>query len=622
MYDTLFTNRNKTIADLIKLGDCLGHSIRENVLLFKYTPQDNEISYITESGSIISGNYSIGDNITLKNITLDESSELFMDSKFNTRINEAVGSFMDDLFTDQMQDAGGSFSNILSLWSDRFKFNQASTKLEEKASKLAEAEKILSTEEFARLVEIESSLCSFLKENKELINSNSEIMSAIKLSNTISNAFNLPKKDKESLIKENFTFSDLTTGAIYDLICQQELVKKELLETKRAFSDSWTTKSKVNGFVNYLIEGTGDTERLCKLIAESIQEVPYFAMASKKQLTELLANLMEVRELEVNVKDIKSLSSQIFELKKPIREELVTMLSTKYGVQLQNLTEDISFKSLAQTQSLLLEALSTISQKGSVQKDVLSELSKVIKTKSGVECIDFSEYISDIFVKAGYKDFITESVSRYMNFDKVAGDLDRISGMLKMIMQKASSMAQQDPMGDPMGQDPMGQDPTQQNPAVQNPMEQDPMSPDVDPLAQEDQEGEYSADPEMSVPAKPALGKPVMGKPALGKPGMGKPSPGLPPEGPTDDFPGDTGAGVDAQEVPQEGGEFGAEEEEFSEMPGDPQAGGPVEISPEDIMGNVSELEELIASLKASMGGGDEEVIPGEEEEEEEPDLQ
>ena len=64
--------------------------------------------------------------------------------------------------------------------------------------------------------------------------------------------------------------------------------------------------------------------------------------------------------------------------------------------------------------------------------------------------------------------------------------------------------------------------------------------------------------------------------------------------------------------------------DQFDEMPQeDPQgAGGPVEISPENLMGNLSELEGLISDLKMEMGGGDEEVIPGEEEEEIEGELQ
>ena len=31
MFDHLFENRNTTVTNLIKLGDCLGRSLRENV---------------------------------------------------------------------------------------------------------------------------------------------------------------------------------------------------------------------------------------------------------------------------------------------------------------------------------------------------------------------------------------------------------------------------------------------------------------------------------------------------------------------------------------------------------------------------------------------------------------
>ena len=35
MFDNLFENRNRTVSELIKLGDYLGRSLRENVSIFK-----------------------------------------------------------------------------------------------------------------------------------------------------------------------------------------------------------------------------------------------------------------------------------------------------------------------------------------------------------------------------------------------------------------------------------------------------------------------------------------------------------------------------------------------------------------------------------------------------------
>jgi len=587
MYDILFSNRNKIVADLIKLGDCMGRSIRENVFLFTVDPMDNEVSYLTEGDKIITGNYSIKEDISLNNIVISECEDAFKGNKFESKINESVGHFLGNLYNDEMSNANGSFNGILNLWEERAKYDKVCVKLQEKVEKLSTVEDIMGTTEFARFAEISEGLVEFLKENKTKIQGIPEISNAVKLSYTISEAFNLPLQDVNSLT--TYTLNEATTGSIYDLICQQELVKKELLETKRNFSTVWANNTSVNNLTSYLISESDDEERLCELIAESIKEIPYFAMASKKQLTETFERMLSLRNLSVATADVKKFSSQIFELKKPVREEIASMLSNKYGIQVQNLKEDFSFKSLVQTQIVIVESLAKLSPKGSVQKSILLEVSKMLKGKSGVESIDVSNFLHSIFEDAGYKGLITEGMGRYMNFDKVAGDLDRISGMLKLIMQKAASGGMSPEDGAKQEAPEMGAEGGQ--PEVEGEMGAD---------VQDD--GNYSSDTDMDVPNA---------------------NPGLPQDMPTDDFPGDTGAEEQDQEIPQ--GQEGLEgEEQFDEMPQeDPQgAGGPVEISPEDLMGNLSELEGLISDLKMEMGGGDEEVIPGEEEEEIEGELQ
>ena len=58
----IFESRNKKISDLLKLGDYLGYSIRENIQLFSMDGLDGTVTYLTESNKIISGNYSISNN--------------------------------------------------------------------------------------------------------------------------------------------------------------------------------------------------------------------------------------------------------------------------------------------------------------------------------------------------------------------------------------------------------------------------------------------------------------------------------------------------------------------------------------------------------------------------------
>jgi len=57
MFDNLFENRNKTVSELIKLGDYLGRSLRENVSIFKIDVEDKSVCYVTESNKVIVGTF-------------------------------------------------------------------------------------------------------------------------------------------------------------------------------------------------------------------------------------------------------------------------------------------------------------------------------------------------------------------------------------------------------------------------------------------------------------------------------------------------------------------------------------------------------------------------------------
>ena len=61
MFSNLFEERDKTITHLVKLGDCLGRSLRENVSLFSINSQDGEVSFLTSSDKVITGKYTMGD---------------------------------------------------------------------------------------------------------------------------------------------------------------------------------------------------------------------------------------------------------------------------------------------------------------------------------------------------------------------------------------------------------------------------------------------------------------------------------------------------------------------------------------------------------------------------------
>ena len=74
MFAKLFEDRDKKISYLIKLGDCIGRSLRENVTLFSIDSQNSLVTYLTESDKVISGQYKIGKDVVLNNIDVRDSS--------------------------------------------------------------------------------------------------------------------------------------------------------------------------------------------------------------------------------------------------------------------------------------------------------------------------------------------------------------------------------------------------------------------------------------------------------------------------------------------------------------------------------------------------------------------
>jgi len=192
------------------------------------------------------------------------------------------------------------------------------------------------------------------------------------------------------------------------MICRQELVKKELVESKKQFNYVWATNSVIKNLASCIFESE---EKIEEALVKAIQEVPYFALASKKAINETVTNcLSRVDGLGVDEKDITEYASRLFEAKKEAREVVIQTLNEKYGVDVQNLSEPVSFKSLSNTQVIIFETLSRLAPKGSVLKTVLSEAASFMKGKFGVECIDVNELIYEMFQQSGYlEDFGLEN---------------------------------------------------------------------------------------------------------------------------------------------------------------------------------------------------------------------
>lgn len=448
----IFENREKTVWKLFQLAECLGRSLRENVSLFYIDSSESKVSYITENSKVITAEYNIKDSATLRNIKIQESSVFSEGTAFEEMVSDKVHSFVGSLSNNDYESSDTNFGDILKLWEYRVKFDKIKNSLEEKAQRFDETHKILPTVEIKKLIEITPTLISYLSENKEEFNGISQIVNAVKLSNSVSKAFNIPAVSYQDLEEcGDYTLKGNMSDSIFEMICKQELVKKELLESKKSFDTIWATNNTIKHLVSVMFE---NDDVIAESLSEVLSEVPYMALVSKATLSETFSrSLSFIENSPVSEKDIKTFSSKIFEMKKPIREEIVKILNEEYGINVQNLKESPSFKSLLNTQVVIFESLSRLSPKNSLQKKTLSEVADMLKYKTGVESIDINDYLCALFTSAGYTSLVEEKAEKksqgkksakkgddqkYMskpevNFDEVKKDLKQIGSLFDII---------------------------------------------------------------------------------------------------------------------------------------------------------------------------------------------
>ena len=435
MFDHIFENRDRKITNIIKLSDYLGRSLRENVEVFSIDDTENKVTFVTESGKIIAGSYNFTDDVTLNDIQIEEG-ELFEDDKrFDDFVDYKISNFIKNVFEEDFIEADTSFSKVLQLWESRVKFSSVKDKLYEKSQKFNGSNRIIESEEFQKLVEIAPQLVNFLKENSNLINI-PEIKNMVKLSSSVSEAFDLPRLTYGALHESSYTIPETVNHSIYEMICKQELVRKELVESKNSFNLVWLNNEKVSTLASLIYEK--DENIIVKALVEAVCEVPYLALATKRQITDTLTSNLELNEaVKVNIKDIKSFSSALFEYKKPLKQLFIAMLNEKYGISVQNLRDIPTFKSLLNTQVLIFEALAKLSPKGSVQKEVLTETAGMLRTKNGVETIDVNHFIELIFEKAEYSNILDkDSILEKVSIKETFSDIDSIEELIELILEK------------------------------------------------------------------------------------------------------------------------------------------------------------------------------------------
>tara|TARA_R100001509_G_scaffold145267_2_gene101806 strand:- start:250 stop:1917 length:1668 start_codon:yes stop_codon:yes gene_type:complete len=438
MLTNLIENRGKEFSNLIKIGDYLARTLRENVEMFGV--EDGVVTYLTETGNVISGKYSFKPVLKLTNIQVEDASVLEDKKVYESSVDKKVSEVLFSLLEDDYQEAEGSFDKILSLFEAKMSYERIKNRLEEKVQRFGEQTSVVTSKEFGRLFEMKDQLVEFLIENRDTVQTPG-IQNGMKLAALVSTSFELPRMSTEQL-QESKVFEVCPKGKVdlYEYLCRKELVQKEIMEAKQGFEKIWIDNEQVHELASMVFES--DEEAIRHQVAQTITEVPYFALATKKQISEILRNALSMNETTVKSKDLNMFASDVYRMKKPVKGFVIDTLNEKYGIDIKKLTDIPTFRSLALTEAELLIALAKKTPEGSVLEKTLLELASILPAKDGAETIDLATFLSEMFAAADYTESLNEnSLMNYMDFSKVAEDLGKIGDVLKMLSPKLQDLA-------------------------------------------------------------------------------------------------------------------------------------------------------------------------------------
>ena len=440
MLTNLIENRGKEFSNLIKIGDYLACTLRENVELFSV--EDGVATYLTENGSVLSGKYTFKPTLKLTKIVVEDAAVLEDRKAFEAATDKKVMSVLSNLMEDDYQSAEGSFDKILSMYETKLTYERIKNRLEEKTQRFGESTNITSSKEFQRVTEIKDQLVTFLKENEDMLQSNG-MKTGMKLVNLVSTSFDLPKRTVDQIQEaKEIEVKFVGKTNLYEHLCRKELIQKELLEAKQNFDNIWIDSNSVQDLASMIFESDTDTVR--HQVAQTISDAPYLALATKKQITNLLHNSLSMNEIKTSQKDLNKFAGKIFEMKKPIKQYVLNVLNEKYGIDVRKLDEVPTFRTLAMTEGEILAQIAKHAPTGSIIEKTLMEFVNTLQTKNGAESIDLAVFLEELFQEAGHGEALNEaSLMDYMDFTKVADDLGKIGQVLKMLVPAVENAAEE-----------------------------------------------------------------------------------------------------------------------------------------------------------------------------------
>ena len=421
--NTFFGSRDKHLTKLNEAVDYLSRSTRENLAILNIDNQNNHISMVSESDNLVKCDFEIVEgSVRLHNFSTEKLSEVLSDTYMDNYSSGKVSDFVNALRENKFDNATTNFSDLLTAFTDRSQVNEYRSQVSKAKESMDKNVFDSKGDKFKQVQELSENIKTEINSIKEF---DMDIINALKLNNAMARAFNLPKQEITSL-KEIRVPQD-SKSDLYQMICENELVRKEIINAKGNLAGAWHSNAFISELASCIYEGE---ELVGEKLLNVIEEIPYFALASKREIQEVLASTYEViNPGTVSTKDIRQFTSKLFEAKKPLKEVIVELLNINYGININNLKMVPSFKTLAETQSALFSLLSEHVEKGGICQKTLKEFGTYLRNKSGVGVLDVSEFVMEMFNGITLED---EELTKFMKpVDLKEAIKDLIKGKVK-----------------------------------------------------------------------------------------------------------------------------------------------------------------------------------------------
>ena len=409
-FNDIFVSRDKSFVSLNEAADYLGRRLRENLVIFNIDDSKSEVSFISEKNHIIECTYDYEKGkLILENFMVTEIDDLYSDEKIDEMASNKVSEFVRSLHESKYDRAEDSFQSLMETFSSRGRIDETRRKLEKKLARFGETYNIVETKTWDKFKEALPIFEKFVAEKSESLFENNKIMEGLRLLAWVSHAYDMPKLQLEDLDDSGMVVVEPNSKkTLYEMLCNKELIRKELLESKESFASMWATNGAIANLASTVY---AKPEKVYEALVAAVKEIPYLALANKSELVRVMESTFEVNDPgTISQKEIKDFVNDLFEIKKPLKEAITDTLNAKYGVNMQSLKFVPSFKGLSQIHGEVFGMLSEECDSG-ILGDVLTEMSTLMDKKGGVQVLDVAELIIETFRKAGINLATQEFVS-------------------------------------------------------------------------------------------------------------------------------------------------------------------------------------------------------------------